>query len=179
MAYIGNTPDLPGNFVLLTEKFSGTGACTQFTLARNISDANVVVVVVNGIVQTPSYSFSVTNGLLTFTEAPSADYADNITVTHLASSIITYNNINAGQLLPGSVTETALATGAVTETKLANFVIKADKIGLNQITGNLIATNQITGNQIAINSISTNNFSSAANAKITGSGLVGSIIFGG
>jgi hypothetical protein len=118
MAYLGNPPEI-NNYTLAVEKFSGTGACTQFTLSRNISDANTLAVVVGGVLQTPGDSYSVTGGLLTFTEPPSLT-ANNITVTYLATSVITYSLVSASQLLAGSVTTTALATGSVTDDKLAN-----------------------------------------------------------
>jgi hypothetical protein len=41
------------------------------------------------------------------------------------------------------------------------------------------ADGTVTTPKIAVGAVSTNNFSSSANAKISSSGLVGSIIFGG
>jgi hypothetical protein len=118
MAYLGNPPEV-NNYTLLAQKFSGTGACTQFTLSRNISDANTLAVVVNGVLQTPGDSYSATNGILTFTEPPSLS-ENNITITYLATSVITYSLVSASQLLAGSVTTTALAAGSVTDDKLAS-----------------------------------------------------------
>ena len=37
----------------------------------------------------------------------------------------------------------------------------------------------VTGAKLAVNSVGANNFSASANSKISGSGIVGSIIFGG
>jgi hypothetical protein len=167
MAYIGNQPELT-NYTISTDKFSGTGACTQFTLARNISDANALSVIVGGVVQTPIQSYTVSNGLLSFDEAPALGTL-NITVNYLASSVITYANLGPGQISAGAVTSTSLATGAVTNEKIAVGAVTGDKIGLNAIAGNTIsglntinASNSIsvlsiTGNLIANNAVSGNN----------------------
>jgi hypothetical protein len=138
MAYIGNQPELT-NYTISTDKFNGTGACTQFTLTRNISDANALSVVVNGIVQTPIQSYTVTNGLLTFDEAPSLG-TTNITVNYLASSVITYANLGPGQITAGAVTSTSLATNSVTTEKIVAGAVTGDKIGLNAVSGNNIVS---------------------------------------
>jgi len=155
MAYIGNQPELT-NYTISTDKFNGTGACTQFTLTRNISDANALSVVVNGIVQTPIQSYTVTNGLLTFDEAPSLG-TTNITVNYLASSVITYANLGPGQITAGAVTSTSLATGAVSNEKIADGAIYGSRILAAGITGNQISVRTITGNLIANNAVSGNN----------------------
>ncbi len=125
MAYIGNTPEGVSFYTLGVEKFSGTGACTEFTLGRSISDANTITVVVNGVMQTPGDSYSVTGGLLTFTEAPDA-VANNIIITYLATNVNT--QYIPGQLGVGSVTQTALATGAVSTIKIVDGAVTGEKI---------------------------------------------------
>jgi len=165
MAYIGNQPELT-NYTISTDKFSGTGACTQFTLARNISDANALSVVVGGIVQTPIQSYTVSNGLLSFDEAPALGTL-NITVTYLASSVITYSNLGPGQISAGAVTSTSLATDSVTSDKIVAGAVLGNKIGPTAISGNNIGATAInannivpltiTGNLIANNAVSGNN----------------------
>jgi hypothetical protein len=164
MSYIGNEPEVNA-FTITVDSFNGTGACTEFTLTRDIDDPRVIEVVVNGVVQTPTTSYTVTNGLMTFDEAPSAG-TNNITVRYLAPVAITYNQVVASQILAGAVTETKLATSAVTPTKIADGAVLGGKIPANAIrgnnivaatiTGNLIATGQITGNLIANNTITGN-----------------------
>jgi hypothetical protein len=146
MSYIGNEPEVNA-FTITVDSFNGTGACTQFTLTRDIDSANDIEVVVNGVIQTPTTSYTVTNGLMTFDEAPSLG-TNNITVRYLAPVAITYNQISASQILPGAVTETAIATSAVTTTKIADGAVLGNKIGVTQITGNLIANNAVSGNNI-------------------------------
>jgi hypothetical protein len=175
MAYLGNTPDI-NTYTLGVQKFSGTGACTQFSLARNISDANTLGVVVNGINQTPGDSYSVTNGIITFTEPPALS-SNNIVITYLSTSVFT--QIIPGQLLPGSVTQTALATDSVTSDKIVAGSILGNDLALNSISGNNIALNSVSGNNLGATSISANNIvprtitgNLIANNAISGNNIV-------
>jgi hypothetical protein len=155
MSYIGNEPDFT-TYTLSVEKFSGTGACTEFTLSRDVSDANTVQIVVNGVPQVPIDSYSVNAGLLTFTEAPSSG-ANNIVITYLVYGIVRYDTLGPDQIAPSAVTETAIATGAVTSTKIPNAGIKGNNLDNNTIRANNIVAGAITGNLIANNAISGNN----------------------
>ena len=112
MAYIGNEPGV-GAFIVATERFSGTGSCTQFTLTQTgIQDANAIEVLVSSIQQDPINSYSVANGVITFTEAPPSA-ANNIIVTYRATTVITYNNISTSQILDGSITASKIASGVL------------------------------------------------------------------
>lgn len=126
MAYIGNSPEVNA-FTIALDRFNGTGACTQFTLTRDIDDALAVEVVVNGVIQTPTASYTVTNGVMTFDEAPSTG-TNNISVRYLAPTVVTFNQVTASQIQSNSVTQTAIATDAVTNTKIANNSITGEKI---------------------------------------------------
>jgi hypothetical protein len=158
MAYLGNTPDV-NTYTLGVQKFSGTGACTQFSLSRNISDANTLGVVVNGVPQTPGDSYSVTGGIITFTEPPSIS-SNNIVVTYLATSVVT--QIIPGQLLPGSVTQTALAIDSVTSDKIVAGSILGNDLAVNSVSGNNIGLNAVSGNNIVAGSITGNLIGSGA-----------------
>ena len=112
MAYIGNEPGV-GAFIVATERFNGTGSCTQFTLTQTgIQDANAIEVLVSSIQQDPINSYSVANGVITFTEAPPSA-ANNIIVTYRATTIITFNNIQNSQIPDGTITASKLASGVL------------------------------------------------------------------
>ena len=112
MAYIGNEPGV-GAFIVATERFNGNGSCTQFTLTQTgIQDANAIEVLVSSIQQDPINSYSVANGVITFTEAPPSA-ANNIIVTYRATTVITYNNISTSQILDGSITASKIASGVL------------------------------------------------------------------
>ena len=116
MAYLGNEPGV-GSFIVSTERFNGTGSCTQFSLTQTgIQDPNAIEVLVNSIQQDPINSYSVANGVITFTEAPSSG-ANNITVTYRATTVITYNNILNSQIPDGTITASKLASGVLPDAK--------------------------------------------------------------
>ena len=112
MSYLGNEPGV-GSFIVATERFNGTGACTQFTISQTgISDANTIDVIVNSIQQDPINSYSITNGVITFTEAPSSG-TQNITVRYRATTVITYSNIQTSQIPDGTIQASKLASGVL------------------------------------------------------------------
>lgn len=166
MSYIGNEPEVNA-FTIGVDKFNGTGACTQFTLTRSISDVNAIEVVVNGVQQEPTAAYTVSNGVVTFDEAPSSG-TNNIIITYRAPVVVTFNQVTQSQIQAGAVGTTQLADGSVTSDKIAQgTVIAADiadggvtspKLGLNSVTGNTIGLYAVSGNNIGTGAISANNF---------------------
>lgn len=117
MSYIGNEPGLT-NYTFGLDRFNGTGACTEFTLTRTTDDSYSLEVLVNSIQQDPINSYSVSGGLLTFTEAPSSG-SNNIVVIYRSSAVISYNNITTAQIADGAVTTSKLAAGVTTSSAAA------------------------------------------------------------
>ena len=118
MAYLGNEPGV-GSFIVSTERFNGTGACTQFTITQTgISDANAIEVIVSSVQQDPINSYSIASGVITFTEAPPSG-TQNIIVTYRATTVITYSNILNSQIADGTITASKLASGTL-PTAIAN-----------------------------------------------------------
>jgi hypothetical protein len=112
MSYLGNEPGV-GSFIVATERFSGDGACTQFTISQTgISDANTIDVIVNSIQQDPINSYSIVSGVITFTEAPSVG-TQNITVRYRATTVITYSSIQNSQIQDGTIQASKLASGVL------------------------------------------------------------------
>ena len=112
MAYIGNEPGV-GTFIVSTERFNGTGACTQFTITQTgIDDANAIDVIVNSVTQDPINSYSITDGVITFTEAPSSG-TDNIIVRYRATTVVTFSSITTSQILDGQITASKIASGVL------------------------------------------------------------------
>ena len=118
MSYLGNEPGV-GSFIVSTERFNGTGACTQFTITQTgISDANAIEVIVSSVQQDPINSYSIASGVITFTEAPPSG-TQNIIVTYRATTVITYSNILNSQIPDGTITASKLASGTL-PTAIAN-----------------------------------------------------------
>ena len=155
MSYLGNGPEVNA-FTIGVDRFSGTGACTEFTLTRDIDDSRAIEVVVGGSQLDPLSAYTVTNGLITFTVAPVAG-TDNIVVTYRAPVVVTFNQVGTSQITANSVTEGKIAPNAIVGTKIAPLSITNDKIATGQITGNLIQNGAISGNNIVDNAIRGNN----------------------
>ena len=125
MSYIGNEPGV-GNFIVATERFNGTGSCTQFTITQTgIQDANTIDVIVSNVVQDPINSYSITDGVITFTEAPPSG-SQNIIVRYRATTVITYGNIQGNQILDGTITLSKLASGVLPDAKTNAAFLQAN-----------------------------------------------------
>lgn len=125
MSYIGNEPGV-GNFIVATERFNGTGSCTQFTITQTgIQDANTIDVIVSNVVQDPINSYSITDGVITFTEAPPSG-TQNIIVRYRATTVITYGNIQGNQILDGTITLAKLASGVLPDAKTNAAFLQAN-----------------------------------------------------
>lgn len=147
MSYIGNSPEV-NFFTNKLEKFSGTGACTQFTLTRTIDDANAVTIVVNSVLQTPIASYNVSSGIVTFTEAPSLG-TENILVNYNSPVLVTFNQVTASQIQANAVGTTQLSANSVTSDKIAPGTIIATDIADDSVTNTKIANNAVTGEKIS------------------------------
>ena len=144
MAYIGNEPGVT-NFIFGVDRFNGSGACTQFTLTRTIDDANTVEVLVNSIQQDPINSYSVSGGVITFTEAPSSG-ANNIVVFYRATSVISLTNVTTAQIADGAVTLSKMAAGVILPVAANGATI----IAANSTTDALRITQTGTGKALLV-----------------------------
>ena len=112
MGYLGNEPGV-GSFIVATERFNGTGSCTQFTITQTgIQDANTIDVIVSNVVQDPINSYSIASGVITFTEAPPSG-SQNIIVRYRATTVLTFNNIQNSQIPDRTITAIKLASGVL------------------------------------------------------------------
>jgi len=138
MSYLGNSPGV-GSFIVSTERFNGNGACTQFTITQTgISDANAIEVLVSSVQQDPINSYSITNGVITFTEAPPSG-ANNIIVTYRATTVITYSNILNSQISDGTITASKLASGTLPTATANSAAIYANAAFIQANTPSYIA----------------------------------------
>lgn len=117
MAYIGNTPDV-NNFAAGTDNFNGDSTETVFTLTRRVTGVNDVIVVVENVVQDPFTAYTIaannTSGTadITFASAPPTG-TGNIQVRFNFAQIVTFDIIDGGNILGGTITDTKLANTAV------------------------------------------------------------------
>jgi hypothetical protein len=160
MAYLGNNPDIQ-NFQITVDRFNGTGACTQFTLTRDIDDAKYIDVLVNNVQQDPDNSYTVLNGVITFDEAPSVG-TNNIIVIHRTGSILARAQVTAPDVTPNAITTSAIADSNVTTAKIANGAVTSAKLAANA-DAVITFSSGTYGNSSFIPTITV-----AANGRITG-----------
>lgn len=131
MAYLGNTPTSQ-NFTSGTDYFNGNGSTVAFTLSRQVSSINDVIVVIENVVQKPLDAYGIVGTTLTFTSAPPSG-TNNIYVRYVSTitTAITPNDL--------SVTTNKIADGVVTVDKLHTAVLQPANISdkANTSTGSL------------------------------------------
>ena len=183
MSYLGNSPGV-GSFITATERFNGTGSCTQFTITQTgIQDANTIDVIVSNVPQDPTNSYSITNGVITFTEAPPSG-TNNIVVRYRATTVITYNSITTSQILDGQITASKLASGVLPSDKANSAAVYANSAFLQantpSYTANSAASYANSGFAVANSAASYANasFTKANNALTAASNTSTSVQFG-
>jgi hypothetical protein len=146
MAYLGNNPDAY-QFTVDISRFNGTGACTEFQIPQDIDDAKGIEVLVNSVQQDPDNAYTVTGGLITFSEAPSVG-TNNVIVLRRTGTTFTRTQIDAGDILPNAVTTVAIADNSITSAKIAPGTVIASDIADGSITGPKLGLTAINANNI-------------------------------
>jgi len=117
MAYIGNTPEV-NSFAAGSDNFNGNGSTTRFTLSRRVTGVNDVIAVIENVIQDPFTAYTIaannTSGTadITFTSAPLTG-SGNIQVRYNYAQIVTYDVIDGGNILGGTITANKLAPGVL------------------------------------------------------------------
>ena len=146
MAYLGNNPDAY-QYTVEISRFNGTGACTQFTIPQDVDNAKDIEVLVNSVQQDPDNAYTVTDGIITFSEAPTSG-TNNVIVLRRTGTTYTRTQIASGDILPNAVTTAAIADSAVNTSELASQAVTGDKIALTAINANNIVNASITDNKL-------------------------------
>ena len=146
MSYLGNNPDAY-QYTVDVSRFNGTGACTQFTIPQDVDNAKDIEVLVNSVQQDPDNAYTVTDGIITFSEAPTSG-TNNVIVLRRTGTAYTRTQIASGDILPNAVTTAAIADSAVNTSELASQAVTGDKIALTAINANNIVNASITDNKL-------------------------------
>ena len=134
MAYLGRQPVL-GNFVKLDaiSVVNGQAAYTMQNNSVNFTDYSTVnqfLVSLNGTVQSPGSSFTVSSSTITF--------SSNLSTGDVIDFIIVFgNSLSAGTVADGSITSAKFADSSVTAAKLNDSAVTTTK--LNDASGNPVA----------------------------------------
>ena len=123
---------------VLADTFAGNGSTVDFTLSESATADNIMVML-NGVVQQPTTAYTVTGGILTFTEAPEPGDLIDVRLLQTAPSGTAYNNTSVAAYLPtytgnvsaGSVFAKSLQLDVLTEepaTLVNGMIVLADGI---------------------------------------------------
>tara|TARA_R100001443_G_scaffold607_1_gene2447 strand:+ start:1518 stop:2534 length:1017 start_codon:yes stop_codon:yes gene_type:complete len=131
MAYIGKQP-VVGNFQILDaiSVVNGQAAYTMQVASTNVSpeSANHMLVSLNGVLQKPGSSFTVSGATITF--------ASNLVTNDVIDFIILLGDaLNLGTPSDATVTTAKLAADAVTEAKIADDAVESEHLNNNIISG--------------------------------------------
>jgi len=159
MAYIGNSLNLQ-SYTRGSDRFSGDGTTTTFTLSRSVASAADIQVVVNNVIQDPYSAYSVLGTALSFTGAPSSG-TNNVYVVYNAS-VSQYYVPTPGTVVPGNFA----ANGSIIS--IGNLIANATTTSTSTTTGALVVRG---GAGIAGNVIVGGNASITSNLSVTQSGL--------
>jgi hypothetical protein len=110
------TVGVPAFTVITDDQFTGTGACTTFTLSEDSTTA-ATIVSINGVVQIPTTAYSVTGNSLVFTEAPEVSDTIDARLLTTTTTVTSIENVSANAVV--AVTDTAntvLITGDILPT---------------------------------------------------------------
>ena len=133
MPFIGTQPEVGGYSVLDALTASATASYTLQKGSANFSpsSANQLLVSLNGVIQKPGSSFTVSGSTLTFSSAlASSDSIDFILAMGEPLLVGTPSDgtVNADKLATNAVSSAKIASNAVTTAKVANSAITDAKI---------------------------------------------------
>jgi len=139
MAYIGKTPVI-GNFVKLDSitVVNGQAAYTMQNGGVNFTsydNVNQFLVSLNGVLQAPTDSFTVSGSTLTF--------ASNLSTGDVIDFVLVLgNSLDIGTPSDNTVTTAKLGTDAVTEAKIADGAVESEHLNNNIISGQTALTSE-------------------------------------
>jgi len=147
MAYIGKSPII-GNFVKLDAitAVNGQAAYTMQNGGANFTDyetVNQFLVSLNGTIQAPTDSFTVSGSTLTF--------ASNLATGDVIDFIMVFgNSLSAGTPTDATVTTAKLADSAVTAAKITDATITAAKLASGTVQNQSAFKNIIINGDMSI-----------------------------
>ena len=131
MAYIGKQP-IVGNFQICDaiSVVNGQAAYTMQVASTNVNpeSANHMLVSLNGVLQKPGSSFTISGSTITF--------ASNLATGDVIDFIILLGDaLNLGTPSDGTVTTAKLGADAITEAKIADDAVESEHLNNNIISG--------------------------------------------
>ena len=166
MPFIGTQPEVGGYSVLDALTASATASYTLQLNSANFSpsSANQLLVSLNGVIQKPGSSFTVSGSTLTFSSAlDSSDSIDFILAMGEPLLVGTPSDgtVNADKLATNAVTTAKIANDAITDVKLATDSVGTDAIGTGVVGTTQLAASAVTNAKLADDAITTANMNAS------------------
>ena len=151
MPFIGTQPEVGGYSVLDALTASATASYTLQLNSANFvpNTANQLLVSLNGVIQKPGSSFTVSGSTLTFSSALTASDSIDFIIAMGEPLLI-------GTPSDGTVTTAKIATDAVTSAKLDTNIAVAGTLGVNSGSGGQVAVNYTTASTTGLKLNDTN-----------------------
>ena len=137
MGYIGNRHVANFQAIPDVQRFNGTGSATVFTLNRNISNVQDILVSVDGVIQDTS-SYTLPNGTsLTFDSAPSSG---------TGNVFVNYKSLTGGSVTPAAENKGNFKVGGLFRVNAQNLSIDTTILATEnaQVTGPLTIDSGVT-----------------------------------
>ena len=166
-----------GNFFISTLSESFDGSRQDFTLSNAPTNAQQVLLIINGVVQkpnagtsTPSEGFALSGSTVKLGAAPATGSTYHAVVMGSTVNIGTPSDgtVDTAKLTSGAVTTVKIADDAVTTAKITDANVTTAKITDANVTTAKIADDAVTAAKIAANAVGTGEIASGA---VTGAEL--------
>jgi hypothetical protein len=150
------TVGVPSFTVIADEQFNGDGSTVVFTLGSEQTTASCIVSI-NGVVQLPTVSYSVSGTTLTFTEAPQPGDVIDVRQITTTTSVTSISNSSGNAIVQvGDTTNDVLITGDLIPTANVTFDLGSSTnrwrdgyfSGSSLTVGNVVIKNVAGGNSI-------------------------------
>ena len=137
-----------GNFFISTFSESFDGSRTQFTLSNAPTNAQQIILSLNGVVQKPGTAFTLSGSTVTLASAPASgtDYF----------AVVMGSTVNIGTPSNNTVATAVLQDDAVTTAKIAAGAVGSTELGANAVITSKIADESITLAKLAHGTSSNN-----------------------
>ena len=128
-----------GSFTTITsDQFNGNGVANTYTLGGSVTTA-AAIISINGIVQIPTTSYSITGNVLTFTEAP--ETGDVIDVRRLATTSTVSSIVEAQSIVEVSTLFANIKTGSG---GVSTLRLSIDSTGLATFANDVVISGNLT-----------------------------------
>jgi len=131
---------VPNYTVITDETFTGTGSQYNFTLGASSTTAGTIVAI-NGVIQFPTFAYSVTGATLTFTEAPLTTDVIDVRRLTTTSQVTTLASVNGYMTISTDNNGVYISTGTVAPVVTTSWNTSGAEVNS---TGNAVVTTAST-----------------------------------